>query len=80
MATRSAGESIVKERRAYLTLAEVAERYRTTERTVRHWRLCGHGPRGVKIGKRVLYPLSEIECFDRELLASAGQVTTWPGR
>jgi hypothetical protein len=70
----------VEEHTAYLTLAEVADRYRTTERTVRHWRLCGHGPRGVRVGKRVLYPIAEIDRFDRELLASAGQVTAWPGQ
>ncbi len=65
--TRSQIKSIVAEPTAYLTLAEVAERYRTTERTVRHWRLCGHGPRGVKVGKRVLYPRQEVEQFDRVL-------------
>ena len=66
--------------REYLTLAEVAERYRTTPATVRYWRHCGRGPRGVRIGTRVLYPLSEIERFDRELLASTCQPATWPGR
>jgi predicted DNA-binding transcriptional regulator AlpA len=71
----------VKEQsREYLTLTEVAERYRTTPATVRYWRHCGRGPRGVRIGTRVLYPLSEIERFDRELLASAGQAAAWPGR
>jgi hypothetical protein len=47
----------VKEQsREYLTLVEVAERYRTTPATVRYWRHCGRGPRGVRIGTRVLYP------------------------
>jgi len=51
----------------YLTLAEVAEHYRTTEGTVRYWRHRGTGPRGVKVGTRVLFPLAEVERFDREL-------------
>lgn len=51
----------------YLTLPEVAAHYRTTEGTVRYWRHCGYGPRGVKLGTRVLYPRTAIEAFDREL-------------
>ncbi len=56
---------------AYLTLLEVAERYRTTEAVVRYWRHNGYGPKGVKVGNRVLYPQAEIERFDRELRARA---------
>jgi hypothetical protein len=55
----------------YLTLPEVAEHYRTTEATVRYWRHTGYGPRGVKLGTRVLYPRAEIERFDRQLVAKA---------
>lgn len=53
----------------YLTTAEVAERYRTKDATVRYWRMTDYGPRGVKVGRRVLYPLAEIERFDAELAA-----------
>ena len=60
------------QRPEYLTLPEVAEHYRTTEGTVRYWRHCGTGPKGVKLGARVLYPRAEIERFDRELAESAG--------
>ena len=52
---------------SFWTLLEVAEHYRTTEATVRWWRHVGHGPKGVKLGTRVLYPRAEIERFDREL-------------
>jgi predicted DNA-binding transcriptional regulator AlpA len=55
----------------YLTLPEVAEHYRTTEGTVRYWRHTGTGPRGVKLGTRVLYPRAEIERFDRQLAHQA---------
>jgi Helix-turn-helix domain len=55
----------------YLTLPEVAEHYRTTEGTVRYWRHTGYGPRGVKLGTRVLYPRAEIKRFDAELARQA---------
>lgn len=56
----------------YLTTAEVAERYRRPEVTVRYWRHIGYGPKGVKMGKRVVYARAEIERFDRELAQGAG--------
>lgn len=55
----------------YLTVPEVAERYRTSDATVRYWRHIGYGPKGVKLGTRVLFPRTEIERFDRELAAKA---------
>jgi hypothetical protein len=64
----------------YLTLPEVAERYRTTAPTARYWRHVGYGPKGVKIGTRVLYPRAEIERFDRELAAEAAATPAPPGR
>ena len=57
---------------AYMTLPEVAEHYRTTEAVVRYWRHLGRGPKGVKVGTRVLYPRREVERYDRELAAEAG--------
>lgn len=56
----------------YLTIPEVAKHYRTSEGTVRYWRHIGYGPKGVKLGTRVLYPRSEIDLFDRELAEKAG--------
>jgi hypothetical protein len=55
----------------YLTTSEVAQHYRTAEGTVRYWRHANHGPRGVKVGKKVLYPAEEIARFDAELRAAA---------
>ncbi len=56
----------------YLTLAEVADHYRTTEGTVRYWRHLGRGPKGIKLGTRVLFPRAEVERFDAQLAAEAG--------
>jgi Helix-turn-helix domain len=66
-----AGEHVAEQDHEYLTVPEVAEHYRTTEGTVRYWRHIGHGPKGVRLGTRVLYPRAEIERFDRQLSAAA---------
>ena len=56
----------------YLTTDEVAARYRRPAATIRYWRHTGYGPKGVKMGKRVVYARAEIERFDRELAQDAG--------
>ncbi|MGO9292806.1 MAG: DNA-binding protein [Streptosporangiaceae bacterium] len=56
----------------------MAEHYRTTLAVVRYWRKTGYGPKGVRFGARVLYPVAEIERVDRELarqLARDGAAT-----
>lgn len=52
------------------TLEEVAAHYRKSTDTIRYWRQKGYGPRGKRVGLRVLYPASEIQRFDRELRSS----------
>ncbi|MFG2390940.1 helix-turn-helix domain-containing protein [Streptomyces lavendulae] len=61
----------------YLTTAEVAERYRTAESTVRYWRHKGYGPRGMKVGRRVLYSEAELARFDQALLSQDGLRGNW---
>ncbi|MET9479845.1 helix-turn-helix domain-containing protein [Streptomyces sp. NPDC006638] len=51
----------------YLTTADLAARYRTAASTVRYWRHIGYGPKGVKVGRRVLYATTEIERFEQQL-------------
>lgn len=53
----------------YLTTAEVADRYRTAASTVRYWRHMGYGPRGMKVGRRVLYSETALARFEEELAA-----------
>ncbi|MFC7382856.1 helix-turn-helix transcriptional regulator [Sphaerisporangium rhizosphaerae] len=50
----------------YRTTDDVATRYCTSPSTVRYWRHAGIGPRGVKIGRRVLYRESELMRWERE--------------
>lgn len=59
----------------YLTTDEVAQRYRTVPPTVRYWRMIGYGPKGVKVGRKVLYALREIERFDAELARAAREAS-----
>lgn len=51
----------------FLTTAEVADRYRTVPGTVRYWRHIGYGPKGVKVGRRILYSEEELVRFDQGL-------------
>jgi hypothetical protein len=53
----------------YQTTAELASHFRTTPGTVRYWRYVGYGPKGIKVGRKVLYPVAEVERFEAELRA-----------
>ncbi|SNT55429.1 hypothetical protein SAMN05216374_4827 [Tardiphaga sp. OK246] len=54
----------------FLTLEEVVERYRgqVSEGTLRNWRSMRVGPSFIKIGKAILYPLEELDRWDRRNL------------
>lgn len=62
----------------FWTIKEVAAHYRTTVPTLRYWRQRGYGPRGTRVGQRLLYPRSEIERFDREIARLAVSETNQP--
>lgn len=49
---------------------EAAERMRMSVGTLANWRTSGEGPRFIKFGRRVLYPLHEIEAFEQRCLRS----------
>jgi excisionase family DNA binding protein len=49
--------------RTYLTTDEVAELLRTPAETVRYWRHEGKGPRSFKVGRRVLYAVTDVDAF-----------------
>ena len=56
----------VKEK--FLTAQEVSERYRgeITVGTLRNWRALRIGPTFIKIGKAVLYPVDELDAWDKK--------------
>jgi excisionase family DNA binding protein len=49
------------QREENLVTEEVAQLLRTSPSTIRYWRHKGYGPKGVRVGRRVLYPLSEVQ-------------------
>lgn len=51
-----------------LTQDELAARWRVSPRTLEQWRWRGVGPRYLKIGGRVIYPLVEVEAYEAERL------------
>ncbi len=55
-----------------LTTEEVAERYRTSASTVRYWRTIGYGPRGRRVGRRVLYDEQDVLAFWVSLGSTSG--------
>jgi Helix-turn-helix domain len=58
--------------RKYLTTEEVAQRYRgaVSVGTLRNWRAMRVGPAFVKIGKAVLYPVDELDAWDKRNMVS----------
>ncbi len=46
----------------------LARRWLMSPRTLEQWRWQGRGPRFLKIGGRVIYPLSEVEAYEAEHL------------
>lgn len=65
---------------AYLTLEEVVERYRNqiSEGTLRNWRSKRIGPSFIKIGRSILYPIGELESWDRSNLISCRRMSIAP--
>jgi hypothetical protein len=56
----------------YLTPEEVSQRYRgeISCGTLRNWRAMRVGPSFVKVGKAVLYPVTELDAWDRKNVVS----------
>lgn len=56
-----------------LTTEEVAQRYRTSASTVRYWRAIGYGPKGRRVGRRVLYDEQDVQAFWASLRSASGE-------
>lgn len=48
-----------------LTPKEAAYRLRVAIQTLANWRVKGNGPRYIKCGRKVLYPVAEIAAFEQ---------------
>ena len=60
----------------HLTPEELAERWHTTPGTLKDWRQKGRewGPHYIKFGRKVLYPLPEVERIEQARLMAATTV------
>lgn len=57
--------------RPHLTQNELAERWQISARTLEKWRQQRGGPRYLRVGGRVRYPVKEIEAFEADQLRGA---------
>jgi predicted site-specific integrase-resolvase len=53
-----------------LTPEELSERWKLPLSTLDQWRWYGKGPQHLKMGKRIRYPLENIEKFEEQSLRS----------
>lgn len=49
----------------YLSPAELAARLGLSEKTLANWRALGQGPRWIRIGRSIRYPLEHVTRFER---------------
>ena len=50
---------------AYLTSAQLSQRWRLRPKTLANWRSLGKGPPYIRVGARVLYPAEGIHAFEK---------------
>lgn len=55
----------------YLTIDDLAERYRIPVQTVRYWRVRGNGPKAIRIGRFVRYHVDDVLAWERQLAEQA---------
>ena len=48
----------------FVTEAELADRWRHSLRSLQRWRADGNGPPHVRIGRRVVFRITDIEAFE----------------
>lgn len=58
----------MRKQNPFLTVGQLAKRWKMTAPTLRQWRWFDKGPHFHKIGGRALYKLDEIERFENELI------------
>jgi predicted site-specific integrase-resolvase len=52
----------------FLTLEELAERWRVSPRTLERWRSDGEGPPWVRLKGKVIYPAEGVRAYERARL------------
>jgi DNA-binding transcriptional MerR regulator len=49
-----------------LTVEELAQRERTSASTIRYWQWKGIGPKSIKVGRRRLFELADVEAWEAQ--------------
>jgi hypothetical protein len=52
----------------YMTTAELAARWQMNVVTLANWRVQGKGPMFIKLGRKVLYPMAEVDAWEAKQL------------
>ena len=70
----------------HLNQVELAARWKISPRTLERWRWTGEGPAFIKIGRRVVYRLEDVEAYEAgvcqsscRLVSFSGCLFGWPG-
>ena len=50
---------------------DLAERWGVSPKTLQRWRSEGRGPMYLKLSKRVIYPLDQIQAFESKALCAS---------
>ena len=56
--------SIRSDVKVFLTEAELAARWRHSLRSLQRWRAEGNGPPHLRIGRRIVFRVTEVEAFE----------------
>jgi len=51
----------------YLTPEQLASRWQIQKKTLDNWRYQGKGPKYVRIGSRIRYPVDQVTAYEEEL-------------
>lgn len=50
----------------HMTIDELATRWGMHRGSLCNWRIKGKGPKYVKVGKTILYPIEEVEAYEQQ--------------
>jgi hypothetical protein len=57
--------------RRFLTVSELGQRLAVSKWTLTEWRAKNYGPGWARMGGRIVYPLTEVEQFETDLVERA---------
>lgn len=55
----------------HLNVKELSDRWHMSAGTLQNWRTRGYGPKFIKWGKHILYPVVEVEAWEAKHLKAA---------